>query len=164
MQFAEFGEISLDRDSLVKFLYTPSALKIGKIVFKSNCTTCHGSDGGGLIGPNLTDQHYKNVKDIEDMLTVLQKGAAGGAMPAWNTRLSQNQILMVSAYVASLRGTTPAKAKDPEGRVIAAWPEKPAEEEPKEQEATEAADKDTSGDEQQGEEPADKTEAEPTPK
>jgi cytochrome c oxidase cbb3-type subunit 3 len=125
LQFAKFGDISLNRESLVRFLYEPSGLKIGKIVFKSNCVTCHASDGGGQIGPNLCDDSYKNVKDIEDFLTVLQKGAGGGAMPAWNTRLSQNQILMVSAYVASLRGSEPAKPKEAEGRVIPPWPEAP---------------------------------------
>ncbi len=125
LQFAKFGDMSLDRDSLVRFLYTPSGLKIGRIVFKSNCTTCHAADGGGQIGPNLCDENYKNVKNIEDILTVLQKGAGGGAMPAWKTRLSDNQILMVSAYVASLRGSQPAKPKDPEGRVIPPWPEEP---------------------------------------
>jgi cytochrome c oxidase cbb3-type subunit 3 len=126
LQFAKFGDITLDRDSLIQFKEDPAGLNIGKVVFKSNCVTCHGADGGGNIGPNLCDDSYKNVKDIEDLLTVLQKGAAGGAMPAWNTRLSSNQILMVSAYVASLRGSSPAKPKDPEGRVIPPWPEKPA--------------------------------------
>jgi cytochrome c oxidase cbb3-type subunit 3 len=126
LQFAEFGDLTLDRDSLVRFLYKPSGLKIGKVVFKSNCVTCHGAEGGGQIGPNLCDEQFKNIKDIEDILTVLQKGAGGGAMPAWNTRLSANQILMVSAYVASLRGSKPAKPKDPEGRVIPPWPDEPA--------------------------------------
>jgi cytochrome c oxidase cbb3-type subunit 3 len=127
LQFAELGELEADRESVVKYLYEPSWLKVGQAVFKANCVSCHASDGGGLVGPNLTDEEYKNVKDIGDILTVLQKGANAGAMPAWNNRLSTNEIVLVSSYVASLRGTTPSTPpKAPEGRAIAPWPEPPA--------------------------------------
>lgn len=127
LQFAEIGELTADREEVIRFLYDESWLQVGKIVFKSNCVSCHGKDGGGLIGPNLCDEQYKNVKDIGDILKVIQKGANAGAMPAWQNRLSVNEMVMVSSYVASLRGTTPAKAKAPEGREIAPWPGPPAE-------------------------------------
>lgn len=126
LQFAELGELKADRESVVKYLYEPSWLQVGKAVFKANCVSCHAKDGGGLVGPNLTDDEYKNVKDIGDILTVLQNGANAGAMPAWKNRLSTNEIVLLASYVASLRGTTPASAKAPEGRAIPPWPEKPA--------------------------------------
>ncbi len=125
LQFAEIGNLPMTRESVVEYLYDDSWLKVGKSVFKTNCTQCHAKDGGGLVGPNLTDEEYKNVKDIGDILDVIQNGANGGAMPAWNNRLSENQMVLVSSYVASLRGTTPAKAKEPEGRKIDPWPAKP---------------------------------------
>ena len=121
--------MSLTRESVVKYLYDESWLKVGKAVFKTNCVSCHARDGGGLVGPNLTDEEYKNVKDIGDILNVIQNGANGGAMPAWKNRLSPNEMVLVSSYAASLRGTTPAEPKAPEGRPIPAWPEPPAEEE-----------------------------------
>lgn len=126
LQFAEIGELTADRENVVKFLYEESWLQIGKAVFKSNCVSCHGKEGGGLVGPNLCDDSYKNVKDIGDILNVLQKGANAGAMPAWNNRLSTNEMVLVASYVASLRGSSPAVAKAAEGRVIDAWPERPA--------------------------------------
>ena len=89
-------------------------------------------DGGGLVGPNLCDEEYKNVKDIADILTVLQNGASAGAMPAWKNRLSTNELVLAASYVASLRGTNPPEPKAPEGRVIPPWPEAPPEEEPAE--------------------------------
>ncbi len=129
LQFAEIGELKMDEPTVVRFLYEPSWLKMGQSIFKTHCVSCHAQDGGGLVGPNLTDDSYKNVKQIGDILTVLQNGAAGGAMPAWKNRLSPNEIVMASSYVASLRGTTPANGKVAEGREIPPWPPAPSEEE-----------------------------------
>lgn len=127
LQFAEIGELKPDRESVIRFLYDESWLQVGKIVFKTNCVSCHGKDGGGLIGPNLCDDYYKNVKDIGDILKVIQNGANAGAMPSWQNRLSVNEMVMVASYVASLRGTTPANPKPPEGKEIPPWPGPPAE-------------------------------------
>jgi len=123
LQFAEIGELTADRDTVVEFLYRDSWLQVGKIVFKSKCATCHARDGGGQIGPNLTDDSYKHIRDIGDILRVVQNGANGGAMPAWKSKLSVNEIVLVSSYVASLRGTTPATSKPAEGNKITPWPE-----------------------------------------
>lgn len=125
LQFAELGEVTADGDGVLRFLNEPSWLAFGKSVYKTNCVSCHGNDGGGLVGPNLCDDNYKNIRKLGDFITVLQKGAAGGAMPAWNNRLNTNEIVLVSAYVASLRGSEPAKPMAPAGDVIAPWPEPP---------------------------------------
>ena len=127
LQFAEIGELQPNRETVVEFLYKPNWLQVGKTVFKANCVSCHGRDGGGLIGPNLCDDNYKNVKDIADILTVLQNGANAGAMPAWKNRMTANELILTASYVASLRGSEPATAKAPEGRIIDAWPEAPPE-------------------------------------
>lgn len=128
LQFAEIGELQPNRETVVEFLYKSNWLQVGKTVYKANCVSCHGSDGGGRIGPNLCDDHYKNVKDIKDILTVLQNGANAGAMPAWKTRMTENELILTASYVASLRGTEPAEPKATEGRIIDPWPEAPPEE------------------------------------
>ena len=98
-------------------------LSFGKSIYQTNCISCHKTNGSGLVGPNLTDDHYKNVKNIEDVYTVIANGAAGGAMPAWKTRLSSNEMVLAAAYASSLRGTpVPETAKPPEGALIPAWP------------------------------------------
>lgn len=123
MQFADIGELTGDEATLVKYKDDKLGVSLGKSVYLTNCVTCHRNDGSGNVGPNLTDQHYKNVKKIEDIYTVLVNGAGGGAMPAWKNRLSQNEIVMVSAYVASMRGTPAGPtAKEPEGVIIPPWP------------------------------------------
>ena len=70
-------------------------------------------------GPNLTDDYYKNVKQITDIAEVIKNGAAGGSMPAWRTRLHPNEIVLMAAYVAGLRGKN-LRAAPPEGDKIPA--------------------------------------------
>lgn len=123
LRFAELGELKPDRATLVKYMNDPKWINVGKVVFKANCVSCHGSDGQGLVGPNLTDDHWKSVANIEDIARVISEGAANGAMPAWRNRLSHiNQIVLTAAYVASLRGSNPAGGKAPEGNPTAPWP------------------------------------------
>jgi cytochrome c oxidase cbb3-type subunit 3 len=121
--FAEMGELKPDRATLVKFMTNDSGLSVGQSIFKANCISCHGNEGAGNVGPNLTDEEYKNIKQIEDILNVINKGAGGGAMPAWQNRLGETERILVSSYVASLRGSLPpGTGKAPEGRPIAPWP------------------------------------------
>lgn len=127
LQFAEIGELKADADTIVEFMHKPSWLKVGQSVFKANCISCHGREGEGKVGPNLTDEAYKNVKQIEDVARVIVEGANAGAMPSWKNRLHPNEIVLVSSYVASLRGTDVEGGKAPEGNQIAPWPEPAAE-------------------------------------
>jgi cytochrome c oxidase cbb3-type subunit III len=121
-KYADLGPLSPDAPTLIRFMNEPEWNEVGKSIFKQNCVNCHGPDGGGLIGPNLCDDNFKHIKKVTDIIKVINEGVAGGAMPAWATRIpNQNDIIMVSAYVASLRGSTPAKAKGPDGSSIPAW-------------------------------------------
>tara|TARA_R110002049_G_scaffold50370_3_gene143021 strand:- start:38534 stop:39175 length:642 start_codon:yes stop_codon:yes gene_type:complete len=133
LQFAEMGELVADRDTILRCTTKDNLLKVGKVVFKTNCISCHGRDGEGKVGVNLTDNHYKNVRNIEDIAAVIANGAAGNAMPAWANRLHPNEVVLVSAYVASIRGTFVEGGKSEEGKEIAPWPEPPPEEEAEEE-------------------------------
>lgn len=123
LQFAEIGELDGDEATLVKYLNDSTWVRVGQSVYKANCTSCHGADGGGLVGPNLRDEAYKNIRLIEDIYEIVNNGAAAGAMPAWKNRLDQNERVLVAAYVASLRGTDEGGGKAAEGRPIPPWPE-----------------------------------------
>ncbi len=123
LQFAEIGELQPDRKTIVRYLDDPKWLVVGESTFQTHCTSCHGSHGEGKVGPNLTDDYWKNVKNIEDIAGVVKNGAANNAMPAWGNRLHPNEIVLVSAYVASLRGSAAGKGgKAPEGNQIPPWP------------------------------------------
>ena len=121
-KYADIGDLTPDAATLVKYMKDPEWNEVGKSIYKMNCVSCHGAEGGGVIGPNLCDENYKHIKKVEDIVKVINEGVAGGAMPAWATRIpNKNDIVMVSAYVASLRGTSPANPKGPDGSPIAAW-------------------------------------------
>jgi cytochrome c oxidase cbb3-type subunit III len=122
LQFAEIGDLRQDEATMVKFLDEPSWLRVGQSIYKANCTQCHGDNGEGKVGPNLGDQAYKNIRSLEDILTVINRGAGGSAMPAWQNKLNSNEVVLVSTYVASLRGTNPEGGKGAEGQVIPPWP------------------------------------------
>ncbi|MCA9128336.1 MAG: c-type cytochrome [Planctomycetales bacterium] len=125
--FAQIGELNPDADTIRRFSAKDNWVKVGKAIFKSNCIACHGRSGEGIIGPNLTDDSYKSVRSIEDIARVILKGANNNAMPAWEGKLQTNEVVLVSAYVASLRGTNVAGGKSPEGAEIPPWPPVPPE-------------------------------------
>jgi len=98
LQFAEIGDLNPDEATLASYMNKPNWVRVGQSVFKANCISCHGREGEGQVGPNLTDEYYKNVKNIEDIAKVIINGAGGGAMPKWSDRLHPNEIVLVSAY------------------------------------------------------------------
>jgi cytochrome c oxidase cbb3-type subunit 3 len=47
----------MDKDKVTLLTDAP-ALAVGKKLYEVNCIACHRADGGGAIGPNLTDEHW----------------------------------------------------------------------------------------------------------
>lgn len=123
--FGQIGQLNPDEETIQRMRGDTRMMAIAKGTFESNCAACHARDGGGINGVNLTDNFYKNIKALPDLLTTITNGANAGAMPPWENRLSQNERIILAAYVANLRGTTPAAAKGPEGVEIPAWPAAP---------------------------------------
>lgn len=104
----------------VTLLTEAADLAKGKTIFDTNCVACHMADGGGGIGPNLTDQHWILGGDIKSIFkTVSEGGRSGKGMIAWKTQLKPLEMAQVSSYLLSFQGTTPANPKDPEGDLIA---------------------------------------------
>jgi cytochrome c oxidase cbb3-type subunit 3 len=73
---------------------------------KAACYACHGADAKGnqtLGAPNLTDAIWFYGGEKETVLTTIRDGR-GGEMPAWDERLNDNEIKILTAYVHSLGG------------------------------------------------------------
>lgn len=119
-QFAKFGDLQPDAPTLLRLFDEPDALKVGQSIFTTHCVTCHARDGSGMSGPNLTDDQYINVTRLDDFIDVINKGRNNGAMPAWENRLSKNEVIVVAAYAASLRGKN-LPGRPAEGQVAAPW-------------------------------------------
>jgi cytochrome c oxidase cbb3-type subunit 3 len=116
------GPLKGDAQTLMRLTKDPDSLSAGAIIFATNCVACHGRDASGLagLGPNMTDDYYIHVRKIDDIPDVVTHGRKNGAMPAWGNRLSPNEIVQVSAYIASLRGLN-RPGKSPEGQLIPPW-------------------------------------------
>lgn len=122
MQAAKLGDLKGDDETILALSTDTEKLLGGQTMFKANCGTCHSPDGGGKTGPNLTDDFYLNVRNPADIFRVVRDGVPGKGMPDWGKRFSEPQLVLLSAYVVSLRGRTPASAKEPQGNQVAAWP------------------------------------------
>jgi len=125
-RFSGMGELHNNTATILKYKDDAEWMIYANSVFLTNCQSCHGPDGGGVVGPNLTDDYYKNVKQITDIAEVIKNGAASGSMPAWRTRLHPNEVVLMAAYVAGLRGKN-LKGRGPEGEQIPPWPKAVAE-------------------------------------
>lgn len=102
----------------VEVLTDEASLAFGKQVFETVCIACHKADGGGSIGPNLTDEYWILGGGIKNVFqTITEGGRDGKGMIAWKNSYKPSEIQQISSYVLSLQGTNPADAKAPEGEI-----------------------------------------------
>lgn len=102
----------------VTLLTDAADINAGKAIFQTNCIACHKADGGGAIGPNLTDKNWINGGGIKNVFnTIMEGGRAGKGMIAWKDQIKPTEIQKVASYVLSLQGTNPSGAKEPEGDI-----------------------------------------------
>ena len=101
----------------VALLTDQAALDAGKQIFTTNCVACHAADGGGLVGPNLTDDYWIHGGGIKNIFKVIKYGVVAKGMISWQSQLNPKQMQDVASYIISLHGTTPANPKQPEGTV-----------------------------------------------
>ncbi|MBI3259692.1 MAG: c-type cytochrome [Ignavibacteriae bacterium] len=93
------------------------SLKSGKEIFDGNnnlCYTCHKADGGGLVGPNLTDDYWIHGCDLKAIMSNITSGFPDKGMLPFGSgaKLTDEQLLQVASYVISLHDTHPPDAKE----------------------------------------------------
>jgi cytochrome c oxidase cbb3-type subunit 3 len=106
-------------ENTVKLTTDPSVLASGKIVFKERCAACHGDNGQGSVGPNLTDDYWLHGNKINEVFKTIEYGVQSKGMPNWEKQLTPKQIADVANYIKSINGTNPANPKEPQGTKIA---------------------------------------------
>ena len=93
----------------------PAAIAAGKQLFALNCLPCHGPEGQGGIGPNLTDAFWIHGNRYEDIVNTITNGVPDKGMIAWKAALNPEKINQAAAFVLSLKGSNPPNPKAPQG-------------------------------------------------
>ncbi len=100
----------------VEVLVDAADLKAGQSIYETNCVACHKADGGGGIGPNLTDEYWILGGGIKNVFkTISEGGRSGKGMIAWKQNLKPYEIAQVASYVLQFQGTTPNEPKEAQG-------------------------------------------------
>lgn len=107
----------ISNDALLALLKEPREKEEGKKIFVTNCVTCHGNEGQGGIGPNLTDSYWIHEGKPERIYHTITEGVPEKGMISWKQVLSPEQIQHVAVYVISLKGTNPPNPKAPQGEL-----------------------------------------------
>ncbi len=106
-------EITFDK---VTLLTDAADLAQGKEIYTNSCAACHKVDGGGVVGPNLTDEYWINGGGIKNVFKLIAEGSKNNpTMVGWAKTLGTKQVQKVASYVLSLQGTKPAGGKPAEG-------------------------------------------------
>lgn len=101
----------------VEMLTAAADLKAGEAIFLEKCMQCHAADGGGGVGPNLTDPYWIHGGSLVDVFTAVKYGFPTKGMISWESQLRPSEMAQVASYVKTLQGTTPAAPKDPQGEI-----------------------------------------------
>ena len=103
-------------ETFLALLSQPDRLKNGQEVYMGKCAACHGDKGQGLIGPNLTDNHWLHgTGRPTEIAATIRTGVPPKGMPPWEGLLTNDELMNVTAYIMSIRGTNPPGTKAPEG-------------------------------------------------
>ena len=109
---------STEPEALAAFAASPDNAAAGAATYTAVCAACHGDKGQGLIGPNLTDAYWLHGASAADVYAIVTHGVLDKGMPSWEAALSDEERGQITAYIASLRGTNPPGAKEPQGEKV----------------------------------------------
>ncbi len=114
-----WDNIVLDRQSIVlKIANDDTHIAEGKALFKQYCSICHGHQGQGEIGPNLTDEYWLHGGTKLEIARTITYGVRENGMQSWQSLLRPGQVGKLVAFVSSLQGTNPANPKAPQGEKL----------------------------------------------
>ena len=89
-----------------------SEMKAGDALKNAAMGKFHRADGGGLVGPNLTDDYWIHGSKYSDTVAVIWNGVPAKGMVTWKAVYKPDQIISVASYIYTLRGAklaTPGK-------------------------------------------------------
>ena len=103
-------------EDLLEIAEDRNMVAAGAGVYATYCVKCHGKQGEGAIGPNLTDPNWLHGGAPVDIYTSIHRGQTGKGMPAWGPQLGPGVVKQLTAHILSIRDTNvPGKA--PQGTI-----------------------------------------------
>lgn len=103
-------------ESNITFLTGDKDIADGKKLYgEKTCNACHGGEGGGGVGPNLTDEYWLHGGDVASIFKSIKYGIPDKGMQAWKDQIAPADMAKIVAYIHSIKGSNPANAKDPQG-------------------------------------------------
>ena len=57
--------------------FTKAEIQTGRHNLNAYCSRCHGRDGRGAHGPDLTDGEHKHIRTDKDIIDVVSNGVGG---------------------------------------------------------------------------------------
>lgn len=80
--------------------YTPADIENGSRLFQSTCAGCHGQNGDGVPGVDLSRGQFRRGTSDTDIIKIIQTGIAGTAMPPHT--FSDEQSATIVAYLRNM--------------------------------------------------------------
>jgi len=112
--FAARQKNAIDEKNLVE---VSDAKQLSKAhdLYLANCATCHGMEGQGGVGQNLTDKYWVHGGSLSDIYQTIKNGVPEKGMVAWKAQMQPATILNLASYIRTLQGTNPPNQKAAEG-------------------------------------------------
>lgn len=92
-----------------------SVVERGRAQFQRTCVACHGANGQGLVGPNLTDNAWIYGGAPDRIYRTIYNGTRNG-MAAWGPGLGDETVVALTTYVMSIKNTN-VPGRPPQGTV-----------------------------------------------
>ncbi len=104
-------------ETSVLILTDATALAKGKSGYITKCAACHGMNGEGLVGPNLTDDYWIHGGGIKDIFKTIKYGWPEKGMISWESQITPMEMQQIASYIITIKGTKPANPKAPQGTI-----------------------------------------------
>lgn len=108
---------ALTDDALIALSEDSAKVSSGSSAYDQFCLACHGAQGEGSIGPNLTDKYWLHGSSPTDIYSVVASGVPAKGMPAWEGVLGPERTEEVVAFLLTLKGKN-LEGRPPEGEPV----------------------------------------------
>lgn len=115
-RLANLGEVT--NDVLKEMAANPALMAEARAQFTETCKSCHGEQGQGGIGPNLTDHYWLHGAQPMEIYNTINHGVPEKGMEAWGEKLEPQTVRILAAFVTTLKDTNPPNPKAPQGELV----------------------------------------------